>query len=80
MTLRVLVWLAAAAGAAPAVAIVPLTQFGDGPGDQAGLLDDPGGVGVDASGRVYVAESARISVFSPRARFCARSARTSPRS
>ena len=50
-------------------AIVPLGQFGEGPGDQAGLLDPALGVAVDGSGRVYVSEVNRISVFSPRGAF-----------
>ena len=50
-------------------AIVPLGQFGEGPGDQAGLLDPALGVAVDGSGRVYVSELNRISVFSPRGAF-----------
>jgi len=50
-------------------AIVPLGQFGEGPGDQAGLLDPALGVAVDGAGRVYVSELNRISVFSPRGAF-----------
>jgi DNA-binding beta-propeller fold protein YncE len=65
--------LALAVGARPAAAIVPLGQFGEGPGDAAGLLAGPVGVGVDPIGRVYVAEnaaaSARVSVFAPNGAF-----------
>jgi deazaflavin-dependent oxidoreductase (nitroreductase family) len=65
----VLAVLASAAAASRAAAIVPLGQFGDGPGDQAGLLSSPAGVGVDPSGRVYVSEGEWISVFSPQGPF-----------
>ena len=57
------------AAAAPAQAIVPLDQFGLGPGDQAGLLEQPRGVAVDRTGRVYVSEPERISVYSPQGAF-----------
>jgi DNA-binding beta-propeller fold protein YncE len=60
---------ASAAGASAAAAIVPLGEFGEGEGDQAGLLDQPTGVAVDPAGRVYVAERARVSVFSPEGEF-----------
>ena len=50
-------------------AIVPLGQFGEGPGDQAGLLDPALGVAIDGTGRVYVSELNRISVFTPRGAF-----------
>jgi DNA-binding beta-propeller fold protein YncE len=61
--------LATLAFATPAEAIVPLGQFGEGPGDQAGLLEPALGVAIDAGGRVYVSEINRISVFSPRGAF-----------
>jgi DNA-binding beta-propeller fold protein YncE len=56
-----------AVGARPAAAVVPLGQFGEGPGDQAGLLQSPLGAAVDPTGRVYVPEAAgsRVSVFAP---------------
>jgi DNA-binding beta-propeller fold protein YncE len=59
--------LALAVAARPAAAIVPLGQFGEGPGDQAGLLASPLGAAVDPTGRVYVPEAAgsRVSVFAP---------------
>ncbi|HEY1277662.1 MAG TPA: NHL repeat-containing protein [Thermoleophilaceae bacterium] len=57
------------AAASPAGAIVPLGQFGEGPGDQAGLLGPALGVAIDPAGRVYVSELDRISVFSPRGAF-----------
>lgn len=62
--------LALAAGASPAAAIVPLGQFGEGSGEQSGLLGGPVGVAVDRTGRVYVAEVRdRVSVFSPQGAF-----------
>jgi sugar lactone lactonase YvrE len=61
--------LMALAGATPAAAITPLGQFGEGPGDQAGLLGVPQGVAVDSSGRVYASERTRISVFAPQGAF-----------
>jgi DNA-binding beta-propeller fold protein YncE len=71
--LLVVLALAAMAGASSATAIVPLGQFGDGPGDQAGLLEGPVGTAVDQSGRVYVTETgvanSRVSVFSPSGAF-----------
>jgi DNA-binding beta-propeller fold protein YncE len=63
------IMLVPAASETPAGAIVPLGQFGDGPGDQAGLLENPRGVAVDAGGRVYASEAGRISVFTPRGAF-----------
>ena len=59
----------AAAGTNPAMAIVPLGQFGAGRGDAAGLLFGPDAAAVDPVGRVYVAENNRISVFTPRGDF-----------
>ena len=64
-----LLLLASVVAATPAAAIVPLGQFGQGPGDQAGLLDSPRGVAVDGDGRLYVSEGERISVFSPQGAF-----------
>jgi DNA-binding beta-propeller fold protein YncE len=61
--------LASAPAAAQAPAITPLGQFGEGPGDQAGLLDSSLGVAVDSRGRVYASELTRISVFSPQGPF-----------
>ena len=65
----VLLLLAPVVAATPAAAIVPLGQFGQGPGDQAGLLDRPRGVAMDGEGRLYVSEGERISVFSPQGAF-----------
>ncbi len=56
-------------GASSAMAVVPLGQFGEGPGDQAGLLSVPQGTAVDPTGRVYASELQRISVFSPQGPF-----------
>jgi NHL repeat len=61
--------LASAVGASPSAAIVPLGQFGEGPGDQAGLLDLTQGVAIDPTGRVYASELQRISVFAPQGAF-----------
>jgi NHL repeat len=57
--------------ASPAQAVVSLGDIGLGVGQQAGLLDSPAGVAVDAAGRVYVAEFAneRVSVFSSQGTF-----------
>ena len=69
LLLVALLLLAPAVAATPASAIVPLGQFGQGPGDQAGLLDSPRGVALDGDGRLYVSEGERISVFSPQGAF-----------